>query len=209
MKIRIFIMTLVMIMLLSFPAAAKTVPIEGKICALETKIEKLEWVDVPRVQRPLRQAQKCLRKARKKIAVKSIRRARKHYGDAVRLYRKAKSRKSAALNNQTKNWHWSGGKLTKVKGVNYGPSGKETWYCEDMSWEVSYMRYLGFSAKKYPYWIRKDGCRMLGDYIMCAANLSVHAKGQIVDSSLGKCIVVDTGGFAYGNPYQLDIAVTW
>lgn len=207
MKIKFLIMTIAMIMMLSFPAMA--IPLEGKVAALETKIEKLEWVDVPKVQNPLRKAKNSLRKARKEIRAKSIKSARKSYGDAVRLYRRAKNRKHSALNNQTKSWSWSGGKLTAVKGVNYGPSGKETWYNEDMSWEVSYMRYLGFSAKKYPYWVRKDGCRMLGDYIMCAAGLGIRPKGTIVESSLGRCIVVDTGGFASWNPYQLDIAVTW
>jgi hypothetical protein len=59
------------------------------------------------------------------------------------------------------------------------------------------------------YWIREDGCKMLGDYIMCAANLDVRPRGSLVESSLGTCIVCDTGGFAYSDPYQLDIAVNW
>jgi hypothetical protein len=50
---------------------------------------------------------------------------------------------------------------------------------------------------------------MLGDYIMCAANLDVFPRGTLVESSLGTCIVCDTGGFAAKNPYQLDIAVAW
>ena len=50
---------------------------------------------------------------------------------------------------------------------------------------------------------------MLGDYIMCAANLRVHPRGSLVESSLGTCIVCDTGGFASRNSNQLDIAVTW
>ena len=32
---------------------------------------------------------------------------------------------------------------------------------------------------------------------------------SLVESSLGTCIVCDTGGFASGNSQQLDIAVTW
>ena len=61
----------------------------------------------------------------------------------------------------------------------------------------------------YEVWVRNDGCKMFGDYIMCAANLGVHPFGSLVECSLGTCIVVDTGGFAAGNPNQLDIAVTW
>ena len=61
----------------------------------------------------------------------------------------------------------------------------------------------------YDVWVRNDGCKMFGDYIMCAANLGVHPFGSLVECSLGTCIVVDTGGFAAGNPNQLDIAVTW
>ena len=61
----------------------------------------------------------------------------------------------------------------------------------------------------YDVWVRDDGVKMFGDYIMCAANLGVHPFGSLVECSLGTCIVVDTGGFAAGNPNQLDIAVTW
>ena len=101
---------------------------------------------------------------------------------------------------------WDGPVLTKSAGVVMGPSGKETYYNLDMSGIVSIMRDLGNTDE---YWIREDGCKMLGDYIMCAANLSVHPRGSLVESSLGTCIVCDTGGFAAANPNQLDIAVNW
>ena len=42
---------------------------------------------------------------------------------------------------------------------------------------------------------------------MCAANLNLHPYGSLVESSLGTCMVVDTGTFAQSNPTQLDIAV--
>lgn len=101
---------------------------------------------------------------------------------------------------------WSGSVLTAQSGVNYGPSGRETYYNLNMSGVVQIMRGMGNTDE---YWVRSDGCKMLGDYIMCAANLSVHPRGSLVESSLGTCIVCDTGGFAYNNPYQLDIATTW
>ena len=101
---------------------------------------------------------------------------------------------------------WSGTVLTRTNGVVMGPSGKETYYNLDMSGVVQIMRNMGNTD---PYWVRSDGCKMLGDYIMCAANLSVHPRGSLVQSSLGMCRVCDTGGFAFANPNQLDIATNW
>ena len=101
---------------------------------------------------------------------------------------------------------WDGPVLTRQAGVVMGPSGKETYYNLDMSGVVQIMRDMGNTDE---YWVREDGCKMLGDYIMCAANLSVHPRGSLVPCSLGMCIVCDTGGFAAANPNQLDIAVNW
>ena len=50
---------------------------------------------------------------------------------------------------------------------------------------------------------------MLGEYVMCAANLNIRPKGTIVETSLGMAIVVDTGSFAASNETQLDMAVNW
>ena len=104
---------------------------------------------------------------------------------------------------------WTGAVLTKSKGVIIGPSGKETYYNLDMSKIVSAMRSLGFSEADYPYWVRADGVKMLGDYVMIAANYSIRPKGTIIESSLGYAIVCDTGSFVNNNPTQIDIAVTW
>ena len=104
---------------------------------------------------------------------------------------------------------YDGPVLTATKGVNNGPSGKETYYNLPMSTVVSYMRDLGYSEEEYPYWVRDDGCKMLGNYIIVAADLSVRPKGTILPCSLGMAIVCDTGGFAKTNHEQLDIAVTW
>lgn len=100
-------------------------------------------------------------------------------------------------------------RLNPQNGTVEGPSGKETYYNLDMSGVISIMRGMGFDETNYPYWIRDDGCKMLGSYIMCAANLEIHPRGTLVDSTLGTCLVCDTGGFAYSNPYQLDIATNW
>lgn len=101
---------------------------------------------------------------------------------------------------------WKGPVLSKSRGTITGPSGKETYYNLNMNGVVNIMRRMGNTDE---YWVRDDGVKMLGDYIMVAANLNVHPRGSLVDTSLGKAIVCDTGGFAYGNPHQLDIAVTW
>lgn len=99
--------------------------------------------------------------------------------------------------------HTNTGVLTPSKGVNYFNGRKETYYNLDMSGCVSIMRSLGNSDE---YWIRSDGCKMLGDYIMCAANLSTYPRGSLVETSLGTAIVVDTG---YLESNQIDIAVSW
>ena len=76
----------------------------------------------------------------------------------------------------------------------------------DMSNIVRIMRARGNKGK---YWVRKDGVKMLGNYVMVAANLNLRPRGSIVETSLGKAIVCDTGTFARRNPTQIDVAVTW
>ena len=100
-----------------------------------------------------------------------------------------------------------GDHLTKSGGVYYGPSGKETYYNLDMNGVVSNAQNMGIEGE---YWVREDGCKMYGDYIICAADLNVHPRGSLVESSLGTCIVLDTGGFTTnGSGVALDIAVDW
>ena len=146
-----------------------------------------------------RKAAEAKRKAEEEAKRKAEEAAKKKAEEEAR--KKAKER-SASTYNTT----WNGSKLTKSKGVNYGPSGKETYYNLNMSGVVSIMRNMGNTDE---YWVRDDGCKMLGNYIMVAANLNVHPRGSLVETSLGTGIVCDTGGFAKNNPYQLDIAVNW
>ncbi len=103
----------------------------------------------------------------------------------------------------------SSGHLTSFSGVYYGPSGKETYYNLNMSGVVSVMRNMGFDEENYPYWVREDGCKMLGNYIMVAADLSVRKRGTLVETSLGTALVCDTGSFAASNHNQIDIATNW
>lgn len=104
---------------------------------------------------------------------------------------------------------WDGEVLSKNKGVVKGPSGKESYYNLNMTSVINAMRRAGYSEEEYPYWVRDDGVRMLGDYVMVAANYNIRPRGTILESSLGYAIVCDTGSFAKRNPTQIDVAVTW
>ena len=101
-------------------------------------------------------------------------------------------------------------KLTASIGVIHnGPSGKETYYNLKMNKVVENMRKLGFSEEAYPYYVREDGAKCLGPYVMVAANLSVHPRGTTLETTLGTGLVCDTGDFAKNNPNQIDIATDW
>ena len=103
-----------------------------------------------------------------------------------------------------------GSALTAYAGVYYNANGnKETYYNLKMSGVVNIMRGCGFSKEEHPYWVREDGVKMLGPYVMVAANLDTYPRGTTVYTSLGTGLVCDTGGFAANNPTQLDIAVSW
>ena len=115
----------------------------------------------------------------------------------------ASASETAAAPARTSSFSWDGPVLTRMAGVNQGPSGKETYYNLNMSGVVSIMRNMGNTDE---YWVRDDGVKMLGDYVMVAADLETHPRGSIVDSSLGEAIVVDTGCL---EKEQLDIAVAW
>ena len=100
--------------------------------------------------------------------------------------------------------------LTRSAGVFSGPSGRETYYNLNMNGVVRIMRSLGYSESDgWVYWVREDGVKMFGNYVMVAADLSRRPKGTILECSLGTAIVVDTGSFVASNPNQLDIAVAW
>ena len=96
--------------------------------------------------------------------------------------------------------------LTASGGVNYYGDQKETYYNLNMSRVVDNAQNAGLEGE---YWVREDGVKMYGDYVIVAANQDVHPYGTTVDTSLGEGIVLDTGTFATGNPTQVDIATEW
>lgn len=99
-----------------------------------------------------------------------------------------------------------GGCLTATGGVYWYGDQKETWYNLPMEGVIAMAQNNGIYGE---YWIRSDGCKMYGDYIILACNRNVHPMGSLVETSLGTGISLDTGAFADINPTQVDIAVGW
>lgn len=97
--------------------------------------------------------------------------------------------------------------LTKYNGVCYYNGRRESYYNLPMSQVIKYMHDLGFEGE---YSIRADGVKLFNGYVIVAADLSVYPKGTILECSLGKAIVCDTGSFTrvYGSS-ALDVAVAW
>ena len=91
--------------------------------------------------------------------------------------------------------------LTRSGGVFYGPSGRETYYNLNMSRCLDIMRSYGYD---YEYWIREDGVKMFGSYVMIAANVGIYPKGSIIETSLGTAIVVD-----HCPAGVIDVCVNW
>lgn len=104
--------------------------------------------------------------------------------------------------------HLPEGVLSKYGGVNWFEGHKETYYNLPMEGVINIARSKG-NFDEYEYAVREDGVKTFGDYVMCAANYTVHPYGSIIHTSLGDGIVLDTGGFALTNPEAIDIAVNW
>ena len=97
--------------------------------------------------------------------------------------------------------------LNAYDGVNYYNGRKETYYNLPMKRIVEKAKAKGIYGE---YWVREDGVKMFGHYVMIAAPFDVYPYGTIVEgTSLGDAIVLDTGGFAEKNKSQIDVAVDW
>ena len=109
--------------------------------------------------------------------------------------------------DNTYNNNWDGKVLNKYNGKVEGPSGIETYYNLPMGGCVKLMNHLGYYGT---VWTRSDGAKMWDEYVMVAADLSIHPKGSLVETTLGTGIVVDTGDFVRnGSGVSLDIATAW
>ena len=80
----------------------------------------------------------------------------------------------------------------------------ETWYNLDMKNIVTKAHNEGFDGE---YWVRSDGCKMLGEFIICAGHQSRY--GEAVETSRGTGLILDTGDFAKTEPTTIDIATNW
>lgn len=100
--------------------------------------------------------------------------------------------------------------LTPRGGVFWYDDGngvhKETYYNLKMTRVVKNAQNKGLEGE---YWVREDGCKMFGDYIIVAADYNTHPYGSVVKTSRGEGIVLDTGEFAKTNHEQIDIATNW
>lgn len=103
---------------------------------------------------------------------------------------------------------WSGAKLTASMGVNTNcpQAAKESYYNMNMAGVVANAKSRGLQGD---YSVRADGVKTFGNYVIVAASYNNYKYGQLVDTSLGKGIVLDTGTFAATNPNQFDLAVNW
>ncbi|MCI9063129.1 MAG: hypothetical protein HFJ17_00750 [Clostridia bacterium] len=105
-------------------------------------------------------------------------------------------------------FYYPGEVLNSNLGEVRGPSGVETYYNLPMGGVIDIMRNAGY-GDGWEYWVRDDGVKMFGDYIMVAADQSLRPLGTILKTTLGPAIVCDTGDFIYNDPWQIDIAVAW
>jgi len=116
--------------------------------------------------------------------------------ESQRQQRAAQQQQQQAARQQS--YSSSGSRLTRSSGVNYYNGNKETYYNLDMSGVISNAQSMGIQGN---YWIRDDGVKMYGDYVIVAAQMD---KGTIISTSLGTGIVLD-----YCPANSVDIATNW
>ena len=99
-------------------------------------------------------------------------------------------------------------KLNKRDGVKYYNGTKETYYNLDM--KRIYAKADANFGSHHKKWIRDDGVKMYGPYVVLAVPFDVYPYGTTdIPTSLGLGIALDTGEFAETNKNQIDVAVDW
>lgn len=98
--------------------------------------------------------------------------------------------------------------LNKRMGVNYFNGQKETYYNLRMTGVIRLLDDMGIPHGEY--WVRDDGAKMLGEYIMLATDTNRIPKGTIWETSLGTGMIVDhcSGSESYPRVW-IDVAVNW
>jgi len=89
--------------------------------------------------------------------------------------------------------------LGRIKYQNH----YETWYNLPMGKVVKEAQKRGIDAE---YWVREDGCKMFGPWVIVAAHPSV-TRYTFVETSRGIGIVLDR--HTAGDPDLYDLAVNW
>ena len=88
--------------------------------------------------------------------------------------------------------------------VNYNGH-RETWYNLNMNRIVERAdSYYGITDV---YVIREDGVKTYNGFVMCAG--AKERYGEVVETSRGIGIILDTGEFAIKDPAAIDIATAW
>lgn len=126
-----------------------------------------------------------------------------NYVPPVTSYRQVEKSDEYAVSADDYEYPASYGVLTPSAGVIWFDGHMETYYNLDMSGVLDIMYSLGYSGD---YWVRTDGCKMFGDYIMCACDFGWMPRGSVVLTSLGWAMVCDTGA---GGWNWIDIATNW
>lgn len=165
----------------------------------QVKEEKERIAEEQRLAKIQKEKEEAERLAREKEEAERV-------AEEEKAKEKQESSNQASTNTTNTNYVPTGAKLTPSAGVFQGPSGKETYYNLDMSGVISIAKSQGIQGE---YWIREDGAKMYGDYVIVAAHLGIRPRGSLIQTSLGMGIVLDTGGFASSNSTQLDIATNW
>ena len=93
--------------------------------------------------------------------------------------------------------------LTAAKGVNNFMGHQEKYYNLPMQKVVKRAQDMGIPCE---YWVREDGVKMFGPWVICATHPSVIRYTQI-DTSLGKGIVLDY--HTTKDKTLIDIATNW
>ncbi|MBR1909201.1 MAG: hypothetical protein IJ821_01300 [Lachnospiraceae bacterium] len=93
--------------------------------------------------------------------------------------------------------------LTAVKGVNNFMGHTEKYYNLPMKRAVKRAQNMGIPCE---YWVREDGVKMFGPWVICAAHPSKIRYSRI-DTSLGEGIILDT--HTVDDKELIDIATNW
>lgn len=118
--------------------------------------------------------------------------------EAARAARAAKTAQVSSSANVSYGTPSGSGMLTPSSGINWFNGRKETYYNLNMAGVVSNAHAMGIDGD---YWVRGDGVKMYGGYVIVAAQM---AKGTIIQTSLGTGIILD-----YCQAGTIDIATVW